>query len=363
LELAPALLLIFLLPIAFGSPTALTRGISSTVLASGADFALSASPSQIIISQGGASASTITVSGQGGYSGNVTFSIAKTYDSLNIPVSMTSSFGVISAAQSSASSMLQIATHNWVRPGNYTISLLAFDGTIQHSIQIGLRVTGLDFAITSSPTRLTFPVKHNTTLTADIIVNSLGGFSGDVNLTMLVGSYDLRVTQEPFASPSSTKVSITPSAPVSFQLAVSVNSSMIATAYTARIDGVGHTSTGVSHRLEFDVTIGPDFNLTDTMKNMIVHQGAMSVATVTVTSLNGFVDEVGMYAGPISGNPNPDIWFYLASVTLSSGGMSITHITAKADSHTGLGTYSFWIEASEVTRGLVGRIFTLQCNG
>jgi len=323
------------------------------MLASYGDFTLSASPSAISVSQGGASASTITVSGQVGYSGNVTFSIAKTYDSLNIPVSTTPSFVVISATQPSATSMLQISTNSWVRPGNYTISLLAFDGTIQHSIQIGLRVTGQDFAITSSPTRLTFPVSHNTTQMASIIVSSLGGFSGDVNLTISVGSYDLRVTQEPAASPSSTKVSITPSGPMSFQLAVSVNSSMIATTYTARIDGVAHTSTGLSHRLELSIIVGPDFNLTDTMKNMIVHQGAMSVAPVIVTSLNGFVDEVAMYAGPISGNPNPDVRFYPASVTLSSGGTSITHITARADSHTGLGTYSFWIEAADVTGGFL----------
>jgi hypothetical protein len=247
--------------------------------------------------------------------------------------------------------MLQISTYNWVRPGNYTISLLAFDGTIQHSTQISLRVTGQDFAITSSPNRLNFPVNQNTAQTTSIIVSSLGGFNGDVNLTISVGSYDLRVTQEPSASPSSTKVSVTPSTPTSFQLAVSVNSSMIATTYTARIDGVGRTSTGFSHRLEVSIIVGPDFNLTDNMKNMIVRQGAMSVATVMVSSLNGFVDEVGMYAGPISGNPNPDVSFYPPTLTLSSGGTSITHIAARADSRTGLGTYSFWIEASDVTGG------------
>jgi hypothetical protein len=343
---------LFLLSVLFVFPTDLTHRVS-TVFASYGDFGLSASPSAIIISQGGTSSSTISVSGQVDYSGNVTFSIADTFDSLNIRVGTTPSFVVISAAHGSATSMLQVSASSWVRPGSYTISLLAFDGTIQHSTTIVLTVTGQDFAITSSPTRLTFPVRQNTTQTANIMVSSLGGFSGDVNLTMLVGSYDLRVAQEPSASPSSRKVSITPSGPISFPLAISVNSSMIATAYTARIDGVAHTSTGNPHRLEFDITIGPDFNLTDTMKSMIVHQGAMSVATVTVNSLNGFADEVAMYVGPISGDPNPDFVFYPPSSTPSPGGTGITHLTVRADSHTGLGTYSVWIEASDVTGGLL----------
>ena len=323
---------------------------SSTVLASTGDFSLSASPSAISISQGGAAASTITVSGQGVYSGNVTFSIAETYDSINIRVSTTPSFVAISVAQPSATLMLQISTYNGVRPGNYTIPLEGYDGIIQHSFQVHLQVTGQDFAITSSPTRLTFPVRQNTTQTASIIVSSLGGFTGDVNLTISVGSYFPGVTQEPSASLRSMKVSITPSVPMSFPLAISVNSSMVAAPYQAQVTGVARTTSGVSRGGGFNIVIGPDYNMTSTVKNLIVHQGAWAVATLTFTSLNGFAGGVNMYAGTISVNPpNPDIPVYPADTLLSSGGTNITRIVAKADSRTGLGTYSVWIETTADT--------------
>ncbi len=320
------------------------------MLASTGDFSLSASPSAISISQGGAAASTITVSGQGVYSGNVTFSIAETYDSINIRVSTTPSFVAISVAQPSATLMLQISTYNGVRPGNYTIPLEGYDGIIQHSFQVHLQVTGQDFAITSIPTRLTFPVRQNTTQTASIIVSSLGGFTGDVNLTISVGSYFPGVTQEPSASLSSMKVSITPSVPMSFPLAISVNSSMVAAPYQAQVTGVARTTSGVSRGGGFNIVIGPDYNMTSTVKNMIVHQGAWAVATLTFTSLNGFAGGVNMYAGTISVNPpNPDIPVYPADTLLSSGGTNITRIVAKADSRTGLGTYSVWIETTADT--------------
>ncbi len=320
------------------------------MLASTGDFSLSASPSAISISQGGAAASTITVSGQGVYSGNVTFSIAETYDSINIRVSTTPSFVAISVAQPSATLMLQISTYNGVRPGNYTIPLEGYDGIIQHSFQVHLQVTGQDFAITSIPTRLTFPVRQNTTQTASIIVSSLGGFTGDVNLTISVGSYFPSVTQEPSASLSSMKVSITPSVPMSFPLAISVNSSMVAAPYQAQVTGVARTTSGVSRGGGFNIVIGPDYNMTSTVKNMIVHQGAWAVATLTFTSLNGFAGGVNMYAGTISVNPpNPDIPVYPADTLLSSGGTNITRIVAKADSRTGLGTYSVWIETTADT--------------
>ena len=246
--------------------------------------------------------------------------------------------------------MLQISTYNGVRPGNYTIPLEGYDGIIQHSFQVHLQVTGQDFAITSIPTRLTFPVRQNTTQTASIIVSSLGGFTGDVNLTISVGSYFPSVTQEPSASLSSMKVSITPSVPMSFPLAISVNSSMVAAPYQAQVTGVARTTSGVSRGGGFNIVIGPDYNMTSTVKNMIVHQGAWAVATLTFTSLNGFAGGVNMYAGTISVNPpNPDIPVYPADTLLSSGGTNITRIVAKADSRTGLGTYSVWIETTADT--------------
>jgi len=137
---------------------------------------------------------------------------------------------------------------------------------------------------------------------------------------------------------------------MSFPLAISVNSSMVAAPYQAQVTGVARTTSGVSRGGGFNIVIGPDYNMTSTVKNMIVHQGAWAVATLTFTSLNGFAGGVNMYAGTISVNPpNPDIPIYPADTLLSSGGTNITRIVAKADSRTGLGTYSVWIETTADT--------------
>src|SRR5437870_863766 len=88
LSLGPVIFLLFLLTVALAPSTVLPRRFPSVVLASSGDFTFSASPSAISISHGATSTSTMMVTGQGGYSGNVTFSIAETYDSIDIPVSM-----------------------------------------------------------------------------------------------------------------------------------------------------------------------------------------------------------------------------------------------------------------------------------
>ncbi len=50
-----------------------------------------------------------------------------------------------------------------------------------------------------------------------------------------------------------------------------------------------------------------------------------------------------------SESSNPDIPIYPADTLLSPGGTNITRIVAKADSRTGLGTYSVWIETTADT--------------
>jgi hypothetical protein len=83
------------------------------------------------------------------------------------------------------------------------------------------------------------------------------------------------------------------------------------------------------------------------VKDLIVHEGAMAVATLTLTSVDGFQGGVNMYAGTIGVNPpNPLIPIYPADALLSAGGTNVTHIVAQASSRTGLGTYSLWIEAT-----------------
>jgi uncharacterized membrane protein len=318
--------------------------------ATAGDFAVSASPNMLSLVQGASSTPTITISGHGGYQGNITLTTAGTYG-LDISVQFTPWILQVNATHQTVNTAAKILVFQWTVPGSYVIDVAAYDGIVQHTVQIDLTVTGQDFAISSSPPRLDFPLGQNKTEDTSITVASLGGFSGMVNLTISVGSNYPPVHQIPSCSPSSNDVSVTPTASATFQLAISINSSMLAHAYVVQITGVGATTTRFPHNYEFIIVIGPDFNMSISTRNLFVRQGETAVLTLNFASINGFVGGIGYYSGLISVNgPNPNITYVpVGAILLQSGGTNSSSIMVRADSRTGIGTYSVGIEANEVT--------------
>jgi hypothetical protein len=346
-KLAQRLLMLLL---ALAALLVVPDGLVSRGSATTGDFAVSASPNTLSLAHGALSTLTITISGQGGYRGNISLTTAGTYG-LEISVLFSPSILEVNATHQIVNSDATILVYQWTVPGNYIIDVEAYDGVVQHTVQIDLTVTGQDFAITSSPTRLDFPLDQNKTENTSVTVASLGGFSGMVNLTISVGSNYPPVLQIPSGSPSSKDVSISPTASATFQLAISVNSSMVAHAYVVQITGVGATTTRFPHNYEFTIVIGPDFNMSMSTRNLFVRQGGTAVSTLNFASINDFVGSIGYYSGliPVDG-PNPNITFVPnGAIMLQSGGANSSSILVRADSRTGIGTYSVGIEANEVT--------------
>ncbi|HEX4920149.1 MAG TPA: hypothetical protein VFV92_05355, partial [Candidatus Bathyarchaeia archaeon] len=294
------------------------------------------------------SSSTITVTAEGAYQGNVTLLIAETYDSIDISVHFTPQVLQLNSTHPTVNSLASISVSQLTVPGSYMIDVEAYDGIAQHSSQISLMVTGQDFSISASPSRIDVPTGQNKTLDATVSVTSIGGFSGSVSLTVTVSSSYPQVPMLPNATLSANTVTISPSSPASLQLAISVDSSIVAHQYSIEVDGIGPTTAGVLRLSVVTVVVGADFNISLQTSNLVVHQGSIKVATLTFTSINGYVGTIAAYSGLISVNPpNPDIQLYPSSPSLLPGGTNSSLIVVKTDSRTGIGTYHVAIEADD----------------
>jgi hypothetical protein len=103
----------------------------------------------------------------------------------------------------------------------------------------------------------------------------------------------------------------------------------------------------LSHGAYLKATVGPDINITASPANIIVHQGAAAISTITFRSLNGFAGGLMLEAAPLSVlPPNPTIDFTPTYPILVAGGTNTTTMIVIATSLTGLGTYNIQLECS-----------------
>src|SRR6266571_1471460 len=317
-------------------------------------FTLKALTPTLNASQGMLSFSTIMVTGYGGYTGNVSLSVASGSNTENLTVSFNPTVAKLSAAQPSVNAAITIFVSPRTLSGTNYIVILGYDGASYGSTDIYIYVTGLDFAISAHPSRLTFTGGVLENLQTTVQVTSVDGFSGDVNMTMSVSSNFPGVYVMPLVAPNSTKVSLTPAVSATFQLMIRVNASVLPAPYDVRITGVIQAPGRIlSHDFFVSAIVGPDFTMSTATTNVIVHQGAMAVSTIAFTSLNGLVGGIMLEYGPISVQPpNPSTEFFPSYPLLAPDGTNTTRLVVSADSRTGLGTYVGFVEA---TVGWIGR--------
>ena len=131
--LMPSFLLLTILGLA--ALTAVPVGPVPKASGLSADFALSAFPSSLTLGQGATSSSTVTVTGRGGYQGNVSLSIAEVYDSLHVGVQPRPSLVELNTTHQSANSILTISVSAYAVSRSYFIDVESFDGVVSHQTQ------------------------------------------------------------------------------------------------------------------------------------------------------------------------------------------------------------------------------------
>ncbi|HXN65365.1 MAG TPA: protease pro-enzyme activation domain-containing protein [Candidatus Acidoferrales bacterium] len=161
-----------------GVSGSLTEGTTIALIVNASaqpNFALSASPSGVTITQGTLGTSTITITPSHGFTGGVALSAS------GLPSGVTASFGTNPATNSSVLTLTAAATAAY---GTANITITGVSGSLTKQTTVSLTVKPAipqNFALTASPSSLT--VTHGTRGTSTITVTPSNGFAGNVMLT------------------------------------------------------------------------------------------------------------------------------------------------------------------------------------
>jgi subtilase family serine protease len=275
-------------------------------LASGPNFSLSASPSSVTLLQGAGGTSTITVTPENGFTGNVSLSIS------GLPTGVTASFNPSSTAGTSTLTLTSIAT---AAIGTVTVTVTGSSGALTNQISLTLTVnpTG-NFTLSTSPTSLS--ILQGAKGTSTITVTPQNGFNGSVGLSAS-------------GLPSGVTASFNPTTATGKSTLTLTASSTAATG-TATVSITG-ASGNLSNTATISLTVAapPNYTLSASPNTLTIAQGASGSSSITVTPQNGFNGSVSLSASGLpsgvtaSFNPN------------STTGTSILTLTAHGTATTG----------------------------
>ena len=224
-----------------GTSGALVHAVSLTLVVTGPDFALVASPSSVSVTQGGSSTSKISLTNLNGFKGNVALSVS------GAPTGTTAKLSAASLT-GTATVTLTLATTTTTPAGTYTVTVKGASGSLTHTATVTLAVAAVvpDFKLSASPA--SFSTKHGTA-TNDaykITVTPAGGFKGTVSLaasglpSSLTGKW------------SAASVSITGTGAATASYTVSVPPTASAGTWTITVTA---TSGSVTHTLALKLTL------------------------------------------------------------------------------------------------------------
>ena len=138
-------------------------------------FTLLSSPGSVTMTQGTSGTSTITITPQNGFNGNVSLSTS------GLPSGVTASF---SPNPTTGASTLTLAASSTASTGTSTVTISGTSGALKNSSTISLTVNPIptpDFTLSSSPASLT--ITQGTSGTSTITVTPQNGFNGSVSLS------------------------------------------------------------------------------------------------------------------------------------------------------------------------------------
>jgi hypothetical protein len=237
--------------------------------------------------------------------------------------------------------------------GNYTVQIRGIAGSLMHTTTLVIQIT--DFSVSANPTLITSPVGTNAT--SIIMVSSLNGYHGTVNVTAAVqsqtttgGSGGLggrpRLEMSPPASAPDPIVSpnslvIIAGGNGQYTVTIILPSGALAGNYTIIVTG---TDGLLFHSTQLTIAVS-DFSLSSPTSTVAISPGSNSTITLNLQSLNGFQALLNISttinpAGPVT-SVNP------STIFLSSTSSSILTITVP--SNIPAGNYTLTVQAGTGT--------------
>ena len=261
------------------------RGIWEFDLVVTPDFSLSAAPSSLSITPGGAGGtSTITVTDVGGFTGSVALVAS------GLPTGVTASFNPTSTT---TTSVLTLTASGAATAGTATVTITGTSGSLTHTTTIALTVTGPpDFALSANPGAVTLKEGANGPNT--ITVSPSNGFAGSVSLA--ASGLPTGVTAS-FNPTSTTTTSV---------LTLTASNSATPTTATVTITG---TSGSLVHTTTVALTVLQNFAVTTptTPAPSPVLAGEPATSTFTVTAFGGAATFVNAVTFACNGLPDPTV--------------------------------------------------------
>jgi hypothetical protein len=233
------------------------------------DFALSASPTSLTVTQGTSGTSTISTSVSNGFNSSIALSIS------GLPSGVTASFTPSSiAAPGSGSSTLKFTASTTATTGTFNTTVTATGGGITHTTTIPLTVnaaTSPNFALSASPTSVS--VARSGSGTSAISTTVSGGFNSAVSLSAsgLPAGVTAAFNPASIAAPGSGSSTLT------------FTASSTATLGTSTIT-INASGGGVSHSTTVSLTITSGGTNTQILGNPGFENGSTNPAPWTVTA-------------------------------------------------------------------------------
>jgi uncharacterized membrane protein len=285
------------------------------------DFQISASPASLSFFQGSSATSLISLKSLNGFMGTV--ALSATVSPLGPSTILANSLYVSGV---SGTTLTVSAGTNAL--GNFTVTVTGSAQNITHTTTIQVHVAPMPDFTVSAPSSLSIISGQSTAVV--VVVSSLHGFSGSVNLLA-------------FSSPPNFAAYLNP-ATVQVASAGSANTTLFVSAFNTppgqyKIK-VQANAGSLQHSITTSLTVlpAPDFTLT-TPLYMTVSAGSTSSATISIAPLHGFTEPVNFtldgltdFAG--SFNPNPLL-----------GGSGTCNMTITASSGVFRGNYTVTVVA------------------
>lgn len=267
-----------------GVSGSLTATTNVTVAVHTPTFALSAAPNSLAISQGSSGTSTITVTPEYGFTGNVNLSVT------GLPTGVTASWGT---NPTSGSSVLTLTVSNSAPASASTLTITGTSGSITTTTTLALAVQAPSFTLSSGGSVAIGLGSNGSTF---VFVNDLFGFNGSVNLSVSGLPSGVTASFSPNPTTSGSTLTLTASS-------------------TATVGNSTLTVTGTSGSLTATTTVAlsvnaPSFTLSGPVQ-MDIGQGSSNTGWVYINSQFGFTGSVTLsVSGLPSGvtalwNPNP----------------------------------------------------------
>jgi subtilase family serine protease len=273
-----------------------TANITLIVTSNAPDFTFTASPASQSVVQGSSVAYSAVITAVNSYTGTISFSVA------GLPAGATLT-PPPPAVTNSGSSTITILTNNGVTTpvGVYPLTITATDGVIVHTAAVTLSVTApADFTISATPASQTVAAGVNAGY--QINVGSVGGFNGQVSLSVSVAS----ASQPPPVGAIIPIASINPTSLNGSGLAaltVTTGSNTTADTYLVTITGTAANGTLV-HSTTVTLVVNAqgtgDFTISapNTISVKRTQSGSLQV---TITAQAGFTSNVDL---SVSGLPS-----------------------------------------------------------